>query len=199
MPSYQIDGLTPVVDPSAYVHPTAVLIGDVIIGPGCYVGPCASLRGDFGRLFIGVGANVQDCCVMHGFPGSDTIIEENGHIGHGAILHGCIVRRNGMVGMNAVVMDEAEVGEQAMVAACAFVPAGTKLPPRTLSVGTPARVLRELRDGELQRKREATAYYQELARHCLATLHEVQPLAAPEAGRRRLELPPVRPLTDTPR
>ncbi|MBP5990845.1 MAG: phenylacetic acid degradation protein PaaY [Piscinibacter sp.] len=199
MPSYQIDGLTPVVDPSAFVHPTAVLIGDVIIGPGCYVGPCASLRGDFGRIVLEAGSNVQDSCVLHSFPNHEMVVETNGHIGHGAVLHGCSVRRDALVGMNAVVMDEAEVGEQAMVAACAFVPAGTKLPPRTLSVGTPARVLRELRDGELQRKREATAYYQELARRCLATLHEVQPLAAPEAGRRRLELPPVRPLTDTPR
>jgi phenylacetic acid degradation protein len=84
MKVYAIDGIVPVVDPAAYVHPSAVLIGDVVVGAGAYVGPCASLRGDFGRLFIGVGANVQDCCVMHGFPGSDTIIEENGHIGHGA-------------------------------------------------------------------------------------------------------------------
>ena len=100
MKVYEIDGIVPVVDPTAYVHPSAVLIGDVLVGAGAYIGPCASLRGDFGRLFIGAGANVQDCCVMHGFPGSDTIVEEHGHIGHGAILHGCIVRRNGMVGMN---------------------------------------------------------------------------------------------------
>ena len=124
MKVYAIDGIVPVVDPSAYVHPSAVLIGDVHIGPRAYIGPCASLRGDFGRLFIGPGANVQDCCVMHGFPGSDTIVEEDGHIGHGAILHGCIVRRNGMVGMNAVVMDKAVVGESAIVAAQSFVKAG---------------------------------------------------------------------------
>ena len=99
MKVYAIDGIVPVVDPTAYVHPSAVLIGDVHVGPRAYIGPCASLRGDFGRLFIGAGANVQDCCVMHGFPHSDTVIEEDGHIGHGAILHGCIVRRNGMVGI----------------------------------------------------------------------------------------------------
>jgi phenylacetic acid degradation protein len=196
MPSYQIDGLGPVVDPSAFVHPTAVLIGDVIIGPGCYVGPCASLRGDFGRIVLQAGCNVQDSCVLHSFPNHEMVVEENGHIGHAAILHGCTVRRDALVGMNAVVMDEAEVGAQAMVAACAFVPAGMQLPPRTLSVGAPARALRELRDGELQRKREATAYYQTLTRRCLATLHEVQPLPAPEPDRRRLQLPPVRPLTE---
>jgi phenylacetic acid degradation protein len=196
MPSYQIDGLGPVVDPSAFVHPTAVLIGDVIIGPGCYVGPCASLRGDFGRIVLQAGCNVQDSCVLHSFPNHEMVVEENGHIGHAAILHGCTVRRDALVGMNAVVMDEAEVGAQAMVAACAFVPAGMQLPPRTLSVGAPARALRELRDGELQRKREATAYYQTLTRRCLATLHEVQPLPTPEPDRRRLQLPPVRPLTE---
>ena len=196
---YAIDGIVPVVDPTAFVHPTAVLIGDVIVGPGCYVGPCASLRGDFGRIVLQAGCNVQDSCVLHSFPNHEMVVEENGHIGHGAVLHGCHVRRDALVGMNAVVMDEAEVGAQAMVAAGAFVPAGRRLPPRTLSVGAPAKVLRELSDGEVERKREATAYYQQLARRCLATLREVPPLAAPEPDRRRLQLPPVRALTETPR
>jgi phenylacetic acid degradation protein len=110
MPVYQIDGLTPVIDPSSYVHPTAVLIGDVIVGKRVYIGPNASLRGDFGRLVISDGANIQDNCVMHGFPQQDTVVEQDGHIGHGAILHGCRIRRNAMVGMNAVIMDGAEIG-----------------------------------------------------------------------------------------
>ena len=121
MPCYSIDGLVPVVDPSAHVHPAAVLIGDVWVGPGVYVGPCASLRGDFGRLVLEAGSNVQDNCTLHGFPGADTVVEVDGHIGHGAVLHGCIVRRGALIGMNAVVMDEAEVGEQAIVAASAFI------------------------------------------------------------------------------
>lgn len=108
---YAIDGIVPVVDPTAYVHPSAVLIGDVIVGPGCYVGPCASLRGDFGRLILEAGANLQDTCVMHGFPGTDTVVEENGHVGHGAVLHGCRVGRNALIGMNAVIMDNAVIGE----------------------------------------------------------------------------------------
>ena len=124
-----IDGIVPVVDPSAFVHPTAVLIGDVIVGPRCYVGPLASLRGDFGRLMLGEGANIQDTCVMHGFPNSDTVVEENGHIGHGAVLHGCRIGRNVLVGMNAVVMDGAEIGENSIVAAVAFVKAKTTIPP----------------------------------------------------------------------
>jgi len=186
MPCYSIDGVVPVVDPSAFVHPTAVLIGDVIVGPDCYVGPCACLRGDFGRIVLGPGANVQDTCVIHGFPKQDTVIEENGHIGHGAVLHACVVRRDAMVGMNAVVMDEAEIGTQAMVAACAFVPAGMRVAPRNLVAGIPAKVLRVLRDDEIAWKLGATQVYQELTGRCLASLRETQPLAAVEPGRRRL-------------
>ena len=183
MPSYSIDGVIPVVDTSAYVHPAAVLIGDVVVGPDCYVGPGACLRGDFGRIILKSGANVQDTCVIHGFPSQDTVVEENGHIGHGAVLHGCVVRRDALVGMNAVVMDEAEVGERAMVGACAFVPAGSKVAPATLVVGVPAKFLRALSDEEIQWKLEGTQTYQTLTKRCLMTLKEVQPLACVEADR----------------
>lgn len=186
MPCYSIEGVIPVVARDAYVHPTAVLIGDVIVGPGCYVGPCASLRGDFGRIVLKSGANVQDTCVIHSFPGADCVVEENGHIGHGAVLHGCVIRRDAMVGMNAVVMDGAEVGEQAMVAACAFVPAGTQVPSRSLTAGTPAKVRRQLTDDDIARKLAGTRIYQDLARRCLASLIETQALAAPDADRQRV-------------
>jgi len=188
VPCYEIDGVVPVVDPAAYVHPTAVLIGDVIVGPGCYVGPAASLRGDFGRIVFERGSNLQDCCVVHAFPGTDVVIEEDGHIGHGAILHGCIVRRNAMVGMNAVVMDEAVVGESAIVAAGAFVKAGLVIPPRSLVVGAPARVLRQLSDEEVAWKSAGTRTYQELAVRSLASLRECAPLAQVEADRRRIPI-----------
>src|SRR5580765_1531849 len=160
---YSIDGVTPVVDPTAYVHPSAVLIGDVIVGANCYIGPAACLRGDFGRLEIRAGANIQDTCVMHAFPGQDTIVEEGGHIGHGAVLHGCIVKRNALVGMNAVINDNAVIGESAIVAAMAFVKAGMVVPPRTLVAGVPAKVVRTLTDQELAWKVEGTHSYQELA------------------------------------
>jgi phenylacetic acid degradation protein len=199
MPCYSIDGLVPVVDPSAYVHPTAVLIGDVIVGPGCYVGPCASLRGDFGRLVLHEGSNLQDGCVMHGFPGSDTIIETDGHVGHGAVLHGCVVRRGALVGMNAVVMDEAEIGEQAFVAACAFVRAGFKVPPRSLAAGVPAKVLRDLSEEEVRWKHEGTLTYQQLTRRCNASLKEVVPLTSPEPDRPRIDAATVQPLIATKR
>jgi phenylacetic acid degradation protein len=196
MPCYEIDGLIPVVDPTAFVHPTAILIGDVFVGAGCYVGPAASLRGDFGRLVLESGANLQDTCVMHGFPGTDTVVETDGHVGHGAVLHGCRIRRNALVGMNAVVMDNAIVGEAAMVAACAFVKAGMEIPARTLAAGVPAKLVRELTEEELAWKFEGTATYQALTRRCLSTMHEVLPLAAAEPNRKRFTMEGVVPLVE---
>jgi phenylacetic acid degradation protein len=194
MPCYAIEDVVPVIDPSAYVHPTAVLIGDVIIGPRCYVGPGACLRGDFGRIVLKEGANVQDTCVMHGFPERDTVVEENGHIGHGAVLHSCVVRQGALVGMNAVVMDEAEVGAEAIVAACAFVPAGMQVPARHLVAGIPAKVMRPLKDQEVAWKLEGTKTYQDLTERCLRSMREVQPLASIEPHRPRLKAPHVEPL-----
>ena len=192
---YAIDGIVPVVDPTAYVHPSAVLIGDVIIGPGCYVGPCASLRGDFGRLILEAGVNVQDTCVMHGFPGTDTVIEENGHIGHGAVLHGCRIGKNALIGMNAVIMDNAQVGESAIVAASAFVKASVQIPPRSLVAGVPAKVIRELSAEEMNWKVEGTRTYHDLTRRSLASMVETAPLTAVETNRKRIEMPGVVPLT----
>lgn len=192
---WSIDGAIPVVDPSAYVHPTAVLIGDVIVGPGCYVGPTACLRGDFGRLEVRAGANIQDSCILHAYPGVETVVEEDGHIGHGVILHGCIVKRNALVGMNAVINDGAVIGESAVVAAMAFVKAAMNVPPRTLVAGIPARIVRELTDDELAWKVEGTASYQELTRRSFASMRATSPLPAPEPDRRRLDLPEQLPLS----
>ncbi len=199
MPCYSIEGVIPVVDPTAYVHPTAVLIGDVIVGANCYIGPNACLRGDFGRIVLHAGANLQDTCVMHGFQSQDTLIEENGHIGHGAVLHGCIVRRDALVGMNAVVMDEAEVGAESFVAACAFVPAGMKIPPRTLVTGMPAKIKRQLSDAEIAWKHEGTLSYQELSKRSLATMREVTPLQSVEPNRPVVQASAVKTLIATKR
>jgi phenylacetic acid degradation protein len=188
MPCYEIDGIRPVVDPTAYVHPSAVLIGDVIVGPRCYVGPLASLRGDYGRIVLEEGANVQDTCVMHGFPGTDTVVEVDGHIGHGAVIHGGIVKRNAMVGMNAVVMDEAVVGESAVIAACAFVKAGMVIAPRSLAAGVPAKVLRPLTDEEIAWKQAGTRTYHELAVRSMNTMREVAPQTAVEPNRPRIKV-----------
>jgi phenylacetic acid degradation protein len=184
---YEINGVTPVVHPTAYVHPSAVLIGDVIVGPRCYVGPLAALRGDFGRLILEEGANLQDTCVMHGFPGADTVVERDGHIGHGAVLHGCRIGRNALVGMNSVIMDNAVIGADSIVAAMTFVRAGMEVPARSLVVGTPARVVRELRDDEIQWKTAGTGQYQELAVRSMHTMREVEALTEVEADRKRIE------------
>jgi phenylacetic acid degradation protein len=183
MPCYAIDGVRPVVDPSAYIHPTAVLIGDVFVGPDVYVGPSASLRGDFGRMRLERGANIQDNCSMHGFPGTETLVEEEGHIGHGAVLHGCIIRRGALVGMNAVVMDGAEIGAESLVAAMCFVKAGMVVPPRSLLAGVPGKILRQVTDAEYAWKAQGSRDYQDLVRRSALSMVECQPLSEAEPDR----------------
>lgn len=187
MPCYRIDGVTPVVHPTAYVHPTAVLIGDVIIGAGCYVGPCASLRGDFGRIVMEEEANMQDNCTVHGFPDTVTRIKRHGHIGHGAILHGCVIGEDTLVGMNAVVMDYADIGAASIVAASSFVKARFSCPPRSMVMGSPAEVRRQVSDQELAWKQTGTQQYIELTRRSLAGMVECQPLTAVEEERPTLQ------------
>jgi phenylacetic acid degradation protein len=196
---YEIEGVVPVIHPTAYVHPTAILIGDAIVGPGCYVGPGAVMRGDFGRLVLEEGANLQDTCVMHGFPGTITVVEKEGHIGHGAVLHGCRVGENALVGMNAVVIDGAVIGESAMVAAMAFVKAGFVVPPRTLVAGTPAKIIREMSDEEIRWKREGTADYQRLTRRSFASLKPARALTEPEPNRPSVDAGSNRPLYEVKR
>jgi len=191
MPVYCLEGIIPVVDPSTFIHPQAVLIGDVVIGPRCYVGPGASLRGDFGRIVMGAGSNVQDNCVLHTFPAKEVRLEEDAHIGHGAVLHGCTVRRGALVGINAVVMDDVVIGEESLVGAASFVRAGFVVPPRTLVAGVPARVVRELSDEEIAWKAVGTREYQELAARRLASLQECGPLTAVPPGRDQAAQRPV--------
>ncbi|MBV8497087.1 MAG: transferase hexapeptide repeat family protein [Gammaproteobacteria bacterium] len=199
MAVYSIDGLVPVIDPSAFVHPQAAIIGDVFVGPGCYIGPGASLRGDFGRIVLAAGCNVQDCCVLHSFPGHETRLEDDAHVGHGAVLHGCTVRRGALIGIGAIVMDDVVVEEEAFVGAASFVRAGFVVPRRTLVTGVPARVVRELKAGELAWKATGTREYQELAARCLASLEECEPLAAPEENRPRRGATATVPLHTIPR
>jgi phenylacetic acid degradation protein len=194
MPIYEINGLIPVVDPSSFVHPTATLIGDVIVGPNCYIAPGASMRGDFGRLVMHEGGNLQDNCVVHGFPNADTVLEQDAHIGHGAILHGCTIGRNAMIGMSAVIMDGAEIGADSFIAALAFVKANFKVPPRTLVAGIPGKIVRELTQQEIDWKVQGTREYQDLAKRSLTTMREVIPLTKPEPDRKRLELSVTPPL-----
>jgi len=193
---YSIDGITPVVHPTAFIHPSAVLIGDVIVGARAYIGPAACLRGDFGRIVVEEGANIQDTCMLHGFPGKDTVVGAEATVGHGAVLHGCVLRRGALIGMNCVVNDNAEVGEEAMVAAMAFVKAEARIPPRSLAAGIPARVLRELTAEELQWKKDNMHLYQQLAQRSSKTMQRVEALIAVEPGRKRIDIPGAVPLSE---
>ena len=193
---YAIDGITPVVHPSAFVHPSAVLIGDVIVAARAYIGPCACLRGDFGRIVVEEGANIQDTCMLHGFPGKDTVVGAGATIGHGAVLHGCVVRRGALVGMNCVVNDNAEVGEDAVIAALAFVKAEAKVEARTLVAGIPARALRTLTAQELRWKKDNMQLYQQLAVRSATTMQLVEALTEVEENRKSIAIPGAIPLSE---
>lgn len=181
-------------DPTAFVHETAVLIGDVIVGAGCYVGPGASLRGDFGRLILEDGCNIQDNCIMHGYPAWDSVVGAGASIGHGAVLHCCTVGRDALVGMNAVVNDAARVGEGAVVAALSFVKAGMEIPAGMLAAGVPARVLRPVGEEERAWCDFAREEYQRLVGRCRQGLRPCEPLPSPEPDRGRVDGGVMQPL-----
>lgn len=185
MPIYAIDDLIPVIKSNSYIHPSAEIIGDVIIEEHCYIGPNAVLRGDFGRIFVGHHSNVQDNCVLHSFPDKDCHLEPYSHIGHGAILHGCTIGENSLVGMNAVVMDDSHIGAESMVAASSFVRAKFSCEPRSMVMGIPAKVARSLTEQEVNWKTSGTGEYIELAKRSVNTMREVSALAEEQADRPR--------------
>lgn len=186
MPCYAFEGLRPVVDPTSYVHPLASLIGDVIVGPGCYIAPGASLRGDFGRIIVEGDSSVQDSCTVHASSNRDTIIGRGATIGHGAIIHGCVIGKNTLVGMNAVVLDDAIVGDECLVAALALVKSDTQAPDRSLIAGNPARVVRTFEAHQVTWRNDGGGEYQRLARESLAGLTPCDPLACVEPDRPRV-------------
>jgi phenylacetic acid degradation protein len=195
VPAYAIDGVIPVVDPTAFVHPTAVLIGDVVVGAGCYIGPGASLRGDMGRISVHAGANVQDGCVLHCFPERETNVGPGGHIGHRATLHGCRIGAGALVGIAATVMDGATVGERALIGAHTFVPADMTIRDGYLALGSPAREIRPLTDAEMAWQANGPLVYQELAVRSLTSMRETDPLPALPAERAALAVGQERALT----
>lgn len=186
MPCYAYQGIVPVVDPTSYVHPLASLIGDVIIGPGCFIAPGASLRGDFGRIIVEGDSSIQDSCTVHASADRDTVIGRGATIGHGSIIHGAVIGENALVGMNAVVLDNAEIGAENLVAALALVKSDTITPPRSLIAGNPAKVVRTLEPHQVTWRNDGHGEYQRLAREALADFVEVEPLSAVEADRPRL-------------
>ena len=182
MPAYAYQGITPVVDPSSYVHPLASLIGDVIVGPGCFIAPGASLRGDFGRIVVEGDSSIQDNVSVHANQLRDTIIKRGATIAHGSIIHGCEIGENALIGMNAVILDNAVIGDENLVAALALVKSDTVTPPRSLVVGNPAKVVKTFEPHQVTWRNNGEGEYQKLARAALTELVEAQPLrqATPE-------------------
>jgi phenylacetic acid degradation protein len=173
---YEFKGYRPVVHESAFVHPQAAVTGNVIIGPDVYIGPGAALRGDWGAIVIEKGCNVQENCTVHMFPGVTVVLEEGAHIGHGAIIHGARIGRNSLIGMNAVLMDEVEIGAECIIGALCFIKAGEKIPPRSLVVGNPGKIIKSVSDEMIAWKTEGTRLYQQLPTECYETLRPCEPL-----------------------
>jgi phenylacetic acid degradation protein len=171
---YEFNGMRPSIHPTAFVHETATVIGNVQIGKNVYIGPGAAIRGDWGRIVIEDGCNVQENCTIHMFPGTTVWLHEGAHVGHGAIIHGAKLQRNCLIGMNAVVMDDAEVGEESIVGALCFVPAEMKIPARKIAVGNPAKVIKDVSDDMAAWKTEGTALYQSLPKESQDMLKELE-------------------------
>lgn len=185
---YSYKSMVPVIPLSSFVHETAVVIGDVILGENCYVGPCAILRGDFGRIKIGNGSNIQETCVVHSFPNQEVVLEEHSHIGHGAVIHGCHIGKNVLIGMNSVIMDKAYIGNNCIVGATSFVKAGDCFEDNFMIVGSPAKALRKLTEDEIDWKSRGTAVYQALTREVSQNTHKSQPLREIEPNRKMLKI-----------
>ncbi len=180
---YEFDGFIPVVHDSAFVHPQAAVTGNVIIGRDVYVGPGAAIRGDWGGIVIEDGCNVQENCTVHMFPGVVVVLEAGAHIGHGAIIHGARIGANALIGMNAVIMDNAIVGSGCVVGALCFVPTGMDIPPRTVVVGNPAKIVKDVTDEMLEWKSSGTQLYQQLPAAMRNSWRPVEPLRELPANR----------------
>lgn len=173
---YAFKGFIPVAHPTSFVHPQAAVTGNVIIGKNVYIGPGAAIRGDWGGIIIEDGCNVQENCTIHMFPGITLTLKEGAHIGHGAIIHGASIGRNVLVGMNSVIMDEVEVGDECIIGAMTFIPANTKIPARSLVVGNPGKIIKQVSDEMIAWKTKGTQLYQALPADCHNSLIQCLPL-----------------------
>lgn len=180
---YRFKEYIPVIDESSFVHPQAAVTGNVIIRKNCYIGPGAALRGDWGQIILEDGCNVQENCTIHMFPGVTVILKEGAHIGHGAIIHGATIGRNCLVGMNAVIMDNVELGDESIVGALSFIKQDEKIPRRSLVAGNPGKIIKEVSDEMIAWKSEGTNLYQQLPKECFDHLRQAEPLTVVPADR----------------
>lgn len=183
MAIYSFNGFIPVIKPSSFIHPQATIIGNVIIGENVYVGPHATIRGDWGKIILEDGCNVQESCTIHMFPGTTTLLKKGAHIGHGAIIHGGTIGENCLIGMNSVIMDDVVIEDECIIGALSFVKAKDYIPARSLVVGNPARIIKQVSDDMLQWKTMGTELYQKLPEECKETLIECEPLHEEEPNR----------------
>ena len=183
MSVYSFNGFIPVIKESSFIHPKASVTGNVIIGENVYIGPGAALRGDWGRIVIEDGCNVQENCTIHMFPGTTVTLKKGAHIGHGAVIHGATIGENCLIGMNSVIMDDVLMGDECIIGALSFVSAKMQLPARSLAVGNPAKIVKEVSDEMISWKKKGTAFYQALPKECFNTLKEVEPLIEIETNR----------------
>ena len=177
MACYEFNGTKPVVHESSFIHPLAAVTGNVIIGKDVYVGPGAAIRGDWGKIIIEDGCNIQENCVVHMFPGTTVQLKESAHIGHGAIIHGATIGKNCLVGMNAVIMDNVELGDECIVGALTFIKADEKIPSRSVVVGNPSKIIKQVSDEMIRWKTEGTKLYQQLPKQMFETWKECKPSA----------------------
>ena len=180
---FEFNGFKPVIKASSFVHPNATVTGNVIIGEDVYIGPGAAVRGDWGKIIIEDGCNVQENCTIHMFPGTTVRLKAGAHIGHGAIIHGGTIGKNCLIGMNSVVMDDAEIGDDCIIGALCFIPGKMQIPSRSLVVGNPAKIIKEVSDEMINWKSKGTALYQALPKECKETLKPCDPLVDEEPNR----------------
>lgn len=180
---YKFKGFQPVVHESAFVHPQAVVTGNVVIGQDVYIGPGAAIRGDWGGIVIEDGCNVQENCTIHMFPGITVRLMEGAHIGHGAIIHGATIGKNVLVGMNAVIMDHVIIGDESIIGALCFIKANEIIPPRSLVVGNPGKIIKQVSDDMILWKTQGTKLYQQLPKECFESLRPCEPLRELPADR----------------
>jgi phenylacetic acid degradation protein len=180
---YEFKGFRPVADASSFIHPQAAVTGNVIIGKDVYIGPGASLRGDWGLIQIEDGCNIQENCTIHMFPGVTVLLKQGAHIGHGAVIHGAEIGRNCLVGMNAVIMDNVKLGDECIVGALSFIKADEVIAARSLLVGNPAKIIKEVSDEMIKWKTAGTKLYQQLPKEMMETFSACEPLREPERNR----------------